>query len=1359
MGTQGTGRKRSTKKERSTAEDDALNLIAREAEARLAAKRAARAEAREIRMKELERQQKEVEDRDYLEKGSRAGSALTAGTLTSLGGTSSRRGSGETAITVDAETSIREIKEIHELKDQIQDVEIKYTQNLKEAKDALAEVEEKYRKAMVSNAQLDNEKNNLMYQVDTLKDSLMELEEMLSESQRAYEDKVKEFEREKHAHSVLQFQFNEMKETLKQSEELLNDIRQLRMKQEGFLREISDLQETVEWKDKKIAALERQKEYTDAIRIERDDLREEVVKLKDVLKKHGIVLGPDLNINGDIGVGDVDGSPSADAGSQPAPESQTSPAEGNSMLGNTEETELRSSGEEEVDPEQHQEMFEEAKENHLSCDTLCSFAGVSTLQTADEEQPAEEQQTCLATESEENGLSMDLNEHINDCSITETSDVINCSPGLQEILTSSEENVPKTETPEGGDSGETPNPDLGETETRSSPVDSHSDGIRESCNNISEEPENKQEDVDISSLRSTESCPQQTVTEDVTTECLPNESVQAAPNIETQQEAENAEEAENDKAEEMSSKPQAQGAAASGKKKRKKRRGKKKGGTHEGKNQQKDKEETGKDTEPATRDNEQTTEPDIDGSVTETLKKSTLDQVKNEQDVQETEEVDETFSHSEPLKESGTDHVTEQDKEQTLETENVEEVEATETSSEIETIQESRVDPKKDEQDEEQTLEPENVEEVEATETSSEIETIQESRVDPKKDEKDEEQSLEMDNVEEVDATETFSHTETPEEKSDHVMDEQNEEQSGEAETVKSAEAAAATETFSEVETLQESRADPKKDEQDEEQSLEPDKEEVGSISSPAPEADLSTPDLTDSSKGAENTDGLDEVCVSSVDNSNSGTDISTDGNVVHTESEVVDGAEDEVGSADEMKSDCITDNPETNEKENGEAEPHVQSNSDITADESESANKSESKDNMLVLVSSTDGFSDGLTSLSGSESPSELSAPQNVASDDTSMKVSDGDPEEAAETVKDEEEPAAETEQESTSPTHDGDNSDRTEEEELNRDVRDPEGLVEPDSSSHEEESCDGASLLKNTDAFDSEQRLLDTAAQPEQLDDLQNQTLQCEDQTDEVSSETEAINTIDISKAPDAPKEAPEGSIEQDHNTEEEDDQQSETHQEPSKDKSQDNDSSEPALQDSGDEDGEDDEGQSFDFDDMDMEMAIERNVPKNPKQEDVEDGAEVASVESSHVSSGQSNTESNEKAQVDAAENSEETSRADGGDQEAPTDPETDTVPREEDMSEDVAVAAEPVTEEAKVSIVGDSADVTENINQATSSPVEEGLDAMKDVLQGEDLALPKSADQAAGKKEPPQTRKDGKKNVKKGKAKGKEECKMS
>ncbi|XP_026127614.1 myosin-9 isoform X4 [Carassius auratus] len=160
-------------------------------------------------------------ERDYLEKGSSRASTISGATLTSLGGTSSRRGSGDTAITADTEASIREIKEIHELKDQIQDVEAKHMQNLKELKDSLLEVEEKYRKAMVSNAQLDNEKTNMMYEVDTLKDSLMELEEMLFETRRELEEKCKDLEREKHAHSILQFQFSELKETLKQSEELL----------------------------------------------------------------------------------------------------------------------------------------------------------------------------------------------------------------------------------------------------------------------------------------------------------------------------------------------------------------------------------------------------------------------------------------------------------------------------------------------------------------------------------------------------------------------------------------------------------------------------------------------------------------------------------------------------------------------------------------------------------------------------------------------------------------------------------------------------------------------------------------------------------------------------------------------------------------------------------------------------------------------------------------------------------------------------------------------------------------------------------------------------------------------------------
>ncbi|XP_027629021.1 leucine-rich repeat flightless-interacting protein 1 isoform X2 [Tupaia chinensis] len=330
------------------------------AEARLAAKRAARAEAREIRMKELERQQKEEDserysrrprrntsasdedermsvgsrgslrhseysghlnsgsrassrpssaraspvveerpDKDFTEKGPRSMPSLSAATLASLGGTSSRRGSGDTSISIETEASMREIKELNELKDQIQDVEGKYMQGLKEMKDSLAEVEEKYKKAMVSNAQLDNEKTNLMYQVDSLKDTLLELEEQLAESRRQYEEKNKEFEREKHAHSVLQFQFAEAKEALKQREEMLEEIRQLQQKQASYIREISDLQETIEWKDKKIGALERQKEFFDSIRSERDDLREEVVMLKEELKKHGIILNSETATNGE----------------------------------------------------------------------------------------------------------------------------------------------------------------------------------------------------------------------------------------------------------------------------------------------------------------------------------------------------------------------------------------------------------------------------------------------------------------------------------------------------------------------------------------------------------------------------------------------------------------------------------------------------------------------------------------------------------------------------------------------------------------------------------------------------------------------------------------------------------------------------------------------------------------------------------------------------------------------------------------------------------------------------------------------------------------------------------------------------
>uniref|UniRef100_A0AAY5EVS2 Leucine-rich repeat flightless-interacting protein 1-like n=1 Tax=Electrophorus electricus TaxID=8005 RepID=A0AAY5EVS2_ELEEL len=343
MATQVTGRKRIPNREKLTAEEDALSQIAREAEARLAAKRAARAEAREIRMKELEKQQKEVRATARLDlptrsvhsvqcsyntvllncQASRTASTLSAATLASLGGGLSRRGSCDTSISADTEASIREMK-VCECANPLCMVIFQ---------DSLTEAEEKYRRAMVSNAQLDNEKSTLMYQVDTLRETLLELEEQLYETQRECEEKTKEYEREHHAHTVLQFQFSEMKNTLQQTEELLKDAQLRRVKGESCVREISDLQETLEWKEKKIRALERQKEYSDIIRDERNALRDEVFRLRDALKKHGIVLGPEVSTNGESGGGLVEPPEDVDSASSLPHNLQTSIITGDSMLG------------------------------------------------------------------------------------------------------------------------------------------------------------------------------------------------------------------------------------------------------------------------------------------------------------------------------------------------------------------------------------------------------------------------------------------------------------------------------------------------------------------------------------------------------------------------------------------------------------------------------------------------------------------------------------------------------------------------------------------------------------------------------------------------------------------------------------------------------------------------------------------------------------------------------------------------------------------------------------------------------------------------------------------------------------------
>ncbi|CAI5653525.1 unnamed protein product [Oreochromis niloticus] len=241
---------------------------------------------------------------DYSRPSSRCATpGLSAATLASLGGTSSRRGSTDASSAYDPDTSLSELRDIYELKDQIQDVEGRYMQGLKELKESLTEVEEKYKKAMVSNAQLDNDKANLIYQVDTLKDVIEEMEEQMSEMKRELEEKSKDLERQKHTCTVLQHKQEELKEGIRQRDELIEESQKMQTKLDALTREVFDLQETINWKDKKIAALERQKEYFDCIRNERDELRDELADIKGKSKageQHGLVIIPDGTPNGDV---------------------------------------------------------------------------------------------------------------------------------------------------------------------------------------------------------------------------------------------------------------------------------------------------------------------------------------------------------------------------------------------------------------------------------------------------------------------------------------------------------------------------------------------------------------------------------------------------------------------------------------------------------------------------------------------------------------------------------------------------------------------------------------------------------------------------------------------------------------------------------------------------------------------------------------------------------------------------------------------------------------------------------------------------------------------------------------------------
>ncbi|XP_051153086.1 leucine-rich repeat flightless-interacting protein 2 isoform X1 [Leptopilina boulardi] len=164
---------------RHSAEDQALDQIAKEAEARLAARRQARAEAREIRMRELERQQKEAE-----ENADRVYDMCTADSNRTMRVTPDPIRTSRLLANSNNFQSSRRSSE-----DSLEDAGLG-----RDPRVELKEFEEKFRKAMIANAQLDNEKSSYAYQVDLLKDKLEELEETVAQLRRELREKNRDAE-------------------------------------------------------------------------------------------------------------------------------------------------------------------------------------------------------------------------------------------------------------------------------------------------------------------------------------------------------------------------------------------------------------------------------------------------------------------------------------------------------------------------------------------------------------------------------------------------------------------------------------------------------------------------------------------------------------------------------------------------------------------------------------------------------------------------------------------------------------------------------------------------------------------------------------------------------------------------------------------------------------------------------------------------------------------------------------------------------------------------------------------------------------------------------------------------------------
>jgi len=172
------------------AESEALDQIAKEAEARLAARRQARYEARNIRMKEIEKKQKEEEENQA--------------NHTNHNHVPHPHPLHPDGVRLRDEHRRRDQRSYSSRRSSTDSSEEGINLNIRDLKNELKDLEEKFRKAMVNNAGLDNEKSALTYQVELLKDQMEECEEQSALVTKELREKSRDFELLKRSHAETQ---------------------------------------------------------------------------------------------------------------------------------------------------------------------------------------------------------------------------------------------------------------------------------------------------------------------------------------------------------------------------------------------------------------------------------------------------------------------------------------------------------------------------------------------------------------------------------------------------------------------------------------------------------------------------------------------------------------------------------------------------------------------------------------------------------------------------------------------------------------------------------------------------------------------------------------------------------------------------------------------------------------------------------------------------------------------------------------------------------------------------------------------------------------------------------------------------